>query len=174
MEAHVGELSVHFERRWVLTGTSLTGAALAFAIHLLDPREPAIVILMIACLGGAMHTLYPVAVAHANDRASEGEYVAVASGLLLIFGAGSTLGPAIAAPVMQLARPSALFLFLACIYLAIAAHALWRTRIRPPVAEARTAFATGTDIIQGAMQGATQETVHLDPHAEEDEAAKVS
>jgi MFS family permease len=171
MQAPIGKLSDRFERRRVLTLTALAGAALALTIHLLDPREPTTVILMIAALGGAMHTLYPVAVAHANDRASEGEYVAVASGLLLIFGAGSTLGPAIAAPVMQLAQPSALFLFLACVYLAIAAHAVWRTRISPPVAESRPAFATGAEVIQGSMQGATQETIYLDPHAEEEPSA---
>ena len=173
MQAPVGKLSDRLERRCVLTATALAGAAVAFTIHLLDPRDPTTVILMIAVLGGAMHTLYPVAVAHANDRAAEGEFVAVSSGLLLVFGAGSTLGPAIAAPLMQLAEPSALFLFLAVTYLAIAAHAVYRTRIRPPVAESRPAFATGADVIQGAMQGATQETMHLDPRAEEEEGAKI-
>ncbi len=172
MQAPIGKFSDRFERRRVLTLTALAGAALAFTIHLLDPKDPTTVILLIAALGGTMHTLYPVAVAHANDRALEGEYVAVASGLLLVFGAGSTLAPAIAAPVMQLVRPSAIFLFLACVYLAIAAHVVWRTRIRPPVEESRPAFATGADIIQGAVQGATQETVHLDPNAAEEEAAK--
>jgi len=170
MQAPVGRLSDRLERRWVLAVTSLTGAALALSIHLLDPRDPTTVILMVACLGGAMHTLYPVAVAHANDRAAEGEYVAIASGLLLVFGAGSTLGPAIAAPIMQLAQPSALFLYLAVVYLAIALHAVWRTRIRPPVEESRPAFAGGADVIQGAMLGATQETIYLEPHAEEEEA----
>lgn len=171
MQAPVGKLSDRLERRWVLTATALAGAAIAFTIHLLDPRDPTTVILMIAVMGGAMHTLYPVAVAHANDRAAEGEFVAVSSGLLLVFGAGSTLGPAIAAPLMQLAQPSALFLFLAVTYLAIAVHAVYRTRIRPPVTESRPAFTTGGDVIQGAMQGATQETMHLDPRAEEEEAA---
>jgi MFS family permease len=171
MQAPVGKLSDRFERRWVLTATALCAAALAVALHLLDTSDPTTVILLVAALGGAMHTLYPVAVAHANDRAAEGEYVAVASGLLLLFGVGSTLGPAIAAPIMQVAQPSTLFLFLACVYLAIAAHAVWRTRISPPVTDSRPAFATGADVIQGSMQGATQETIHLDPHAEE-EAAK--
>jgi hypothetical protein len=73
--------------------------------------------------------------------------------------------------MMQLAQPSALFLFLAITYLAIAAHAVYRTRIRLPVAESRPAFTTGADVIQGAMQGATQETMHLDPRAEDEEGA---
>ena len=171
MQAPVGKLSDHLDRRWVLTATALTAATVAAIVFFLDPREPSAVIPLIACLGGAMHTLYPVAVAHANDRAAEGEFVAVSSGLLLVFGAGSTLGPTIAAPLMQLTEPRALFLCLAYVYLLIAAHAVWRTRIRPPVAESRPAFATGADVIQGAMQGATQETMHLDPRAEEDSSA---
>jgi MFS family permease len=168
MQAPVGKLSDRLERRWVLTVTALVAASLAFVVHLLDPHDPLTVILLVTALGGAMHTLYPVAVAHANDRAHDGDFVAVSSGLLLVFGAGSTFGPAIAAPLMQLVQPSALFLFLAGVYLLIAGHAVWRTRIRPPVAESRPAFATGADVIQGAMQGATQETIHLDPNAEAD------
>jgi MFS family permease len=174
MQAPVGKLSDRLERRWVLTGTALVAAGLAFVVHLLDPRDPLTVILLVAALGGGMHTLYPVAVAHANDRAKDGDFVAVSSGLLLVFGAGSTVGPAIAAPLMQLVQPSALFLFLAVVYLLIAGHAVYRTRIRPPVAETRPAFATGADVIQGAMQGATQETIHLDPHAETDAEAAPS
>ncbi len=168
MQAPIGKLSDRLERRWVLTGTALTAAALAFTVFLVDPRDPVTLVLMVTGLGGAMHTLYPVAVAHANDRAAEGDFVAVASGLLLVFGAGSTLGPAAAAPMMQLAdQPRALFLFLGYVYVLIAAHAVWRTRIRPSVAESRPAFTTGADVIQGAMQGATQETMHLDPRAED-------
>ena len=170
MQAPVGKLSDRLDRRWVLAVTALSAATIAAVTFSLDPRDPTTVILMVGCLGGAMHTLYPVAVAHANDRAAEGEFVAVSSGLLLVFGAGSTLGPAIAAPMMQLAEPRALFLFLANVYVLMAAHAVWRTRIRPPVAEARPAFTTGADVIQGAMQGATQQTMRFDPRAEGDGA----
>lgn len=171
MQAPIGKLSDRLERRWVLMGTALAAASFAVVLFLVDPREPALVIVLVMGLGGAMHTLYPVAVAHANDRASAGEYVAVASGLLLVFGAGSTLGPAIAAPMMQLGEPRALFLFLAGVYLLIATHAFWRTRIRPPVVDSRPAFTTGAEVIQGAMQGATQETMHLDPRTGEDDVA---
>jgi MFS family permease len=40
MQAPIGKLSDRFERRRVLTLTALAGAALALAIHLLDPESP--------------------------------------------------------------------------------------------------------------------------------------
>ncbi|MCG5511800.1 MFS transporter [Ectothiorhodospira shaposhnikovii] len=162
MQVPIGRLSDRLDRRWVVVGIALAGAGMSFLLYSLELREPAHVILMVALLGGAMHTIYPVAVAHANDRAAEGNFVAVSSGLLLIFGAGATLGPAVAAPLMQWGEPGWLFLFLVFIYSGMAVHAVWRTRVQPPVEEVRHTF-VGLE----AIQGATQETMHLDPRAEE-------
>ena len=170
MQIPVGRLSDRMDRRWVVVGVALVGAALSFGLFALDLRDPAQVILMVMLLGGAMHTIYPVAVAHANDRAVEGNFVAVSSGLLLIFGAGATLGPAVAAPLMQWGQPQWLFLFLMAIYALVALHAAWRTRVQAPVAEPQPAF-VGLE----AVQGLTQETLHLDPRVDEfDEGERVN
>ncbi|MEY6432971.1 MFS transporter [Thioalkalicoccus limnaeus] len=165
MQAPIGWLSDRLDRRWVIMGIALTGAALAFVIFSADLREPVTVILLVAALGGAMYTIYPVAVAHANDRAAEGDFVAVASGLLLIFGAGATLGPAIAAPLMQFGEPSWLFLFLVGTYGLMAMHAFWRTRISPPAIESVHGYA----VIE-PIQGTTQEAMYLDPRADQQDA----
>jgi predicted MFS family arabinose efflux permease len=95
MQAPVGRLSDRMDRRRLLMGIAIAGAVMSLGMFLVDLREPAVVIIVVAVLGGAMHTLYPVAVAHANDRADKGDFVVVASSLLLIFGGGATLGPAI-------------------------------------------------------------------------------
>lgn len=167
MQTPVGWLSDRMDRRWLLIGVALTGATLSLGLFLMDLREPAALILVVAMLGGAMNTLYPLAVAHANDRAEPGEFVAVAGGLLLVFGAGATLGPAMAGPLMQIGEPQWLFLFLAGVYLPMALHAFWRTRIAPPVAEVSYGH-----VALEPVYSVTQETMHLDPRAEDEPSDK--
>lgn len=171
MQIPIGRLSDRLDRRWVLCFTALTAAGIALLLFSLDLREPIAVILVVTALGGAMHTLYPVAVAHANDRAAEGEFVAVSSGLLLTFGIGSTLGPAVAAPLMQFFQPQILFVFLAGVYTLIAVYALWRIHKRDAVTDDHVHQTFDRlDTMQGAMQGATQETMYLDPRTEANDA----
>lgn len=162
LQAPVGRLSDRMDRRRLLVGIALFGAALSLGLFLLDLSEPLALILVVAVLGGAMHTQYPVAVAHANDRADKGDFVAVASGLLLIFGGGAAVGPAVAAPLMQLGGPRWLFLFIASVYVLVALHALWRTRVTPPVSESRHGR-----VALEPMQSATHEAMYLDPRADE-------
>jgi MFS family permease len=165
MQAPVGRLSDRMDRRRLLVGIALAGTVLALGIFLVDLREPAVVIVVVAVLGGAMHTLYPVAVAHANDRAEKGDFVVVASSLLLIFGGGATFGPAIAASLMQLGGPRWLFLFLAIVYAVVALHGVWRIRVAPPAEESEHAY-----VALEPMRSATQEAMYLDPRADEEHA----
>jgi uncharacterized membrane protein YfcA len=89
----------------------------------------------------------------------------------LTFGIGSTLGPAVAAPLMQLVQPQILFVFLAGVYTLIAVYALWRIHKRDAVTDDHVHQTFDRlDTMQGAMQGATQETMYLDPRTEADAA----
>jgi MFS family permease len=166
MQAPVGRLSDRMDRRWLLIGIALLGMVLSVGLFLLDLREPAAVIVLVVLLGGAMHSLYPVAVAHANDRAEQGDFVAIASGLLLVFGGGAILGPAVAGQMMQAGSPRWLFLFLSLVYLLVALHGVWRTRITPAVTQGQVAH-----VALEPMQSATQEGVYLDPRADEESAS---
>ncbi len=161
MQVPLGRLSDRLDRRWVICATALAGAAISAYLFARDLDDPVRVILLVALLGGAMHTIYPVAVAHANDMASDGDFVSVSSGLLLVFGAGAVIGPAIAASMMQFGGPGWLFLYLVLIYLPLAGHAVWRTRIRSPVFADRQPF-----VGMETTPVTTPETMALDPRAE--------
>jgi MFS family permease len=52
-------------------------------------------------LGGFMSVIYPVSVAHANDRMPAERAVAVSGRLILISGVGSTLGPLVGSSMME-------------------------------------------------------------------------
>ena len=60
-----------------------------------------------------------MASAHVFDFAERGDYVEVSAGLLLLYGLGSTIGPALASVGMQWFGPVALLAFIALVQLAI-------------------------------------------------------
>lgn len=114
-----GRLSDRIDRRFVLliavaaaTGVSLL---LAFATVL-----PGFAILALGfVLGLTMLPVYSLAAAHAYDWTQPEDMVPTSAALLILFGAGSMIGPAAASVLMGLFGPGGLFL---CI--AIAASAL--------------------------------------------------
>ncbi|KND55235.1 major facilitator superfamily [Candidatus Paraburkholderia kirkii] len=69
-------------------------------------------------------TVYGVAVAHANDRISSRQRVAVSAGLLLTFALGGSIGPIVASFVMGRVGPSGIYLFTMIVTAALATFAL--------------------------------------------------
>ena len=107
------------------------------------------------------YPMYALSVAHANDFAGTDEFVKIASGLLLLYGFGTMIGPAAAAYAMQHWIPEALFAFTATVHAAVVAYTLFRmTRRAPPSIEARETF-------QGLPlpKTVTPESAVLDPRA---------
>ncbi|MGH7004710.1 MAG: MFS transporter, partial [Alphaproteobacteria bacterium] len=106
--------------------------------------------------------LYPVAVAHANDYSDSENFVKVTSGLLLLYGFGTMIGPVLGAWAMETIAPEGLFAVTALAHAAIMAHAIIRSRMRAPVPiELRDNFQTVHS------ERATPEGVRLDPRAED-------
>lgn len=95
----VGRLSDRFDRRVVLAGLGLFLAAMAAAIVLL-PQRLWVLLPPAFLLGGAMSTLYPVAVAHAHDRMPADRVVSVSARLILVSGIGSVIGPLAGSGIM--------------------------------------------------------------------------
>jgi MFS family permease len=86
-------------------------------------------------------SVYGICIAHASDHAAPDEMVRVSSGALFAWASGSTVGPLIAAPVLDIIGPPGLFLYAAAISGALALFVGWRMSQRGPVpVEAREAF----------------------------------
>ena len=126
----VGRLSDRIDRRLVMVGLGIVGAALSVAIALFGD-DPTVLAVLAFALGAALYTPYSINVAHANDWARDVSFVTVASGLLVLYGIGSTIAPLIGARVMAWAGPGGLFATIAVFYLAYAGFALWRVFQRP-------------------------------------------
>ena len=148
MQLPAGRLSDRIDRRYVLAAMSAIAALAGLLIFLLHPTSAVLLIGLVVLYGAVANTLYPIAVAHANDFAAAEDFVKVSGGLLLLYGVGTVIGPTIGGPVMSVISPHALFLVTAIAHLLITVYAIIRSRIRAAVPasdrDAYTTIPTGT------------------------------
>lgn len=130
----IGWLSDRYDRRRVILATgvvvALTATLLAFGGHGLRQLLAVAVI-----FGGTGVTIYSLCIAHSNDRVDEQEHLPLAGGLILLYGVGGALGPAIAGLVMGRLGPEGLFIYIGALQGLFAAFALYRSAQRegPPI-----------------------------------------
>ena len=139
MQIPIGKLSDSFDRRLVagVVAFAFAGLALAIVPARITPWFPAVWLL----LGGFMSVIYPVCVAHANDRMPAERAVSVSGRLILISGTGSALGPLLGASAMETLGIGGLFQCMAVIAGLFAIFALTRTLgVSPPAAKRRRPF----------------------------------
>lgn len=130
-----GRLSDRIDRRHVILGLSVIGAVAAISLFLLANVPGTAALLACAFLfGGGSLSYYAVAVAHAADRASPEQTTSMMAGILLIWGIGSVLGPAVAGAFMSagLGAPG-LFLFAGVALALLAFTMMSRTAHAAPV-----------------------------------------
>ena len=136
----VGRLSDRVDRRRVLAGLGLGLAVVTVALAYL-PRSLAVVLPAAALFGGFMSTLYPVCVAHANDRMPADRVVAVSGALILLSGLGSVIGPLLGTPLMASYGVNGVLYLMAAAALGVALIAGGRSLLREPAARLERPFA---------------------------------
>jgi MFS family permease len=127
----IGQLSDRFDRRGVILLTSVAAAVVAGVAVL---SQSSIVWLFYGAAflyGGFSFSVYPLCVAHSNDRALSEDFLRTASALLLIYGIGATVGPTVAGFVIGRAGAEAFFSFLLVSYATMSAIVVFRIVIRP-------------------------------------------
>jgi len=132
----IGRYSDRGDRRYVLTAICGGGAVLALAA--LGATYWSVAALMAAMFlyGGLAFSVYPVSVAFVNDRLAREHALAGSSGLLLVYGIGAALGPALAGAAMELFGSRALLGYLALVLALVAGFAYYRLRAAPESADA--------------------------------------
>ena len=131
----IGRLSDSFDRRYVLIGVAAAASMACLVIALLpDLGGPWLIFAFI--FGATLLPGYAVASAHVFDFADRAEYVEVSAGLLLLYGLGSTIGPALASFAIQWFGPTALLGFIAFVQIAIIAYVALRSTRRRGLPEA--------------------------------------
>ncbi|MBB4284606.1 MFS transporter [Roseospira goensis] len=137
----LGWISDRFDRRPVIIVACLAMAAvsaglvaLGFAPMDLNRAEWLAALLALAALFGALSsTLYPLAIALANDWIDPQDMVPASGGLLLAYSLGAVVGPIVASVLMDGVGPSGLFLLVTVVGVAMAAFTLVRMQMRESV-----------------------------------------
>ncbi len=128
----LGRWSDGGDRRRIICGLYVAVAILSLPIALLDTPPEWMLLPLLFLLGGAALSIYAICVAHAGDHASPNQMVSLMSGLLLAWGVGAAIGPAVAAAVMDTVGARGLFLYISIIALASALYVVHRMWVRLP------------------------------------------
>ncbi|MDZ7684990.1 MAG: MFS transporter [Gammaproteobacteria bacterium] len=124
----VGRLSDFTDRRNVILGLAVVGAAVCLAAILHGQFESRISIFVLMFIfGGVTFPLYSLAVATANDNTELG-IMEISSVVLLMHSFGSILGPLVVAPLMDVVTEG-LFAFSGVVLAAFALWTSWRLRV---------------------------------------------
>ncbi|GGK35171.1 MFS transporter [Salinarimonas ramus] len=127
----VARLSDRLDRRFVAAGVA-AGMALSCLALMAIPLSYALFPVTFL-FGGFLSTIYPVCVAHANDRAGPDQAVAVSGQLILVNGLFSAAGPIIGTGLMGETGFDGVFALVAAIGTAFMAFAIWRAlRVEGP------------------------------------------
>lgn len=162
----VGWLSDRMDRRKVLVVLALCAICADVSFIFLVPETRWLNLGLAAVFGATVYTMYPVILAHANDHATEGNYIQTSGGLLMVFGFGSIIGPFIAGIAMSRIGPQGLFMTSALAHVVLVLFALTRIAMRAPVLDAdKSDF-----VVTPLARGMTPETTVL-AEGEEDTAA---
>jgi MFS family permease len=128
----LGRLSDRYDRRRVIVLSFAATVCVSLAIAFIGSAGSSLLILG-AMFGGLSFALYPLCVAHCNDRLLATQRVAASGRLVLLYSVGAALGPIGGALFMTGWGTGGLFLFIALCAAGTAAFGLWRQRATPPV-----------------------------------------
>jgi MFS family permease len=117
MQWPVGNLSDRLDRKYVLAGIALMISLACGTIIFTSDGPVWLIFLSTGFYGGVAFTLYPVAVAHTNDRIEPAEIIPASSALIFSYGLGACVGPIAAASLMAIMGPSGLYTFIAVVSL---------------------------------------------------------
>jgi MFS family permease len=114
---------------WATAGSILTGAYLSFGAGTSETAN----IIAVFLFGAFSMPLYSLCSAHGNDHAGPGQYALIAAGLLFFWSVGATIGPLLAATLLEHYGPRAFFAYTSFIFIGFFIFTLRRMGVRPPV-----------------------------------------
>ncbi|MGF1455818.1 MAG: MFS transporter, partial [Alphaproteobacteria bacterium] len=124
----VGLISDHIDRRLVVVVAWSVVTVVSALLVTMMPREMALLGAM-ALFGAAIFPVNSLYVAHVNDVMTDGDRVAISSGLILIFGIGATVGPLMAGELMARMGPAGLFCHIGVVAFVGLAYTAYRLHV---------------------------------------------
>jgi MFS family permease len=122
----IGLASDRFDRRLVIFALCVASALLAGFMVVMDRGNAMVIIGVVALFGGLALPVYSLVIAHANDHMAREQILGVSAKLVLLYGAGSVLGPILVGQVMRSEGSRGFPIFLFAVYGLLSAVTLWR------------------------------------------------
>jgi MFS family permease len=156
----IGHLSDKHDRRHVLLWVCLASAVVAGVGFYLAREYEGSLIALGVIYGGLSMSIYSLSVAHVNDLIDSNRVLEVTSGLLLMYGIGSTVGPTLAGGVMDLLGPEALMLYFAVV-LGVIGFSVWAFASSKFIHASQSSHKT--DYVAMGGGGSSQAVLQMDP-----------
>ena len=133
----IGWLSDRMDRRRLVLGLALFGGVVVLLPVVTGERFGFMLLFVAAVMGGISNPLYSLLLAYTNDYLDKSDMASASAGLLFISGIGAISVPIITGWMMEQIGPWGYFLFIALLFLAIAAYAGYRMTRRAALSLAR-------------------------------------
>lgn len=121
----IGWASDRIDRRKLMLGLALLGAAIAAAAGFATSVFPAVLAAGFV-IGGVANPLYSIAIAYTNDYLDTADMPSASAGLFFLNGIGAVGGPFVVGLMMELVGPGGFFLFVTLQLAAVALYVVWR------------------------------------------------
>lgn len=155
----IGHFSDSHDRRFVMLWVCIGSAVLASVGFLLSGASENSLIGLGALYGGLVFTLYGLNVAYVNDLIDSSILLEVTSGLLLVHGVGSAIGPTLAGALMDTFGAASLMLYFALVLGLFAVFISHRITLFPPIPAAdKAAYVV-------VMSSSSPVVLQMDPRA---------
>ncbi len=122
----LGRMSDRIDRRYVMVLGGSLGILISLYMLAVQPQNSALIFGGMFIFGAALFPIYALNVAHANDLAQPEEFVKVSSGLLIVYGVGTILGPQLAGRLMDFVGSPGFFIASSLGFSLYVGHTLWR------------------------------------------------
>lgn len=156
----IGLFSDLVERRKVIITIALVLLFISIILFTFEHIPFPALLFLLFFYGGFSFTLYPISITYCCDFFSSAGLTSVTCAALVIYGIGCILGPLLSPLVMEVTKPSGLFLFTAILSLILAIYASWRQHKLPQQAK-------DTKEPYQALPGTSPRAADLDPRAED-------
>jgi MFS family permease len=128
-----GWISDRTDRRYVLIAASVLVAVAGIAAARYDAASPAVILIIYVVWSGASESIYSLSSAHANDRASKNDLVALSSSMLFTWSLSGFLVPGLGTALTAVYGTQSFIYVAIVIAIVYALFVVWRVLKAPPV-----------------------------------------
>ncbi|MDH3389034.1 MAG: MFS transporter [Gammaproteobacteria bacterium] len=133
LQGPIGALSDRFDRRKVLTATTLLTSIAAVLCVAAAQASNQLLFVAVGLFGGFAFPLYSICIAYTNDHLDPRQMIAASGALVLVSGIGAIIGPVSFAAIMDRYGNQALFWSIAAVHALTGLFAIYRMFSSAPV-----------------------------------------